>query len=214
MPCARTRRVPGLLYAGAEHGIYVSFDNGGRWQSLSLNLPDTQVSDIVVEKHDLVISTNGRSMWVLPNIAPIRQMSDEVARTASLHLYAPEGGVRRARPVAIDYYLKSKADKVTIDILDASGRRRPIVHRTREEEVRRAREPVPAAGREGDRRRRAESLRVGPALRGRDRVPGADHVERRARAGTARRAGPLSGTRDRERTRPRRSRSRSRSTRA
>ena len=111
----------GLLYAGTEHGIYVSFDNGGRWQSLSLNLPDTQVSDIVVEKQDLVISTNGRSMWVLPNIAPIRQMSDEVPRTASLHLYAPEDGVRRARPVAIDYYLKSKADKVSIDILDASG---------------------------------------------------------------------------------------------
>ncbi len=111
----------GLLYAGTEHGIYVSFDNGGRWQSLSLNLPDTQVSDVVVEKHDLVISTNGRSMWVLPDLDPIRQLNDEVARASALHVYRPEDGVRRARPVAIDYYLKTKADKVTIEILDANG---------------------------------------------------------------------------------------------
>jgi len=112
---------PGLLYAGAEHGIYVSFDDGERWQSLSLNLPDTQVSDIVVEDHDLVIATHGRSMWTLDNIAPIRQMSDEVARTTALHLFAPETAVRRARPLAIDYYLKTKADKVTIEMLDAQG---------------------------------------------------------------------------------------------
>jgi photosystem II stability/assembly factor-like uncharacterized protein len=111
---------PGLLYAGTEHGIYVSFDNGARWQSLSLNLPDTQVSDIVVEKHDLVISTNGRSMWVLENLAPVRQAGADVA-SGPLHVYAPEEAVRRARPVAIDYYLASKADKVTIDILDAQG---------------------------------------------------------------------------------------------
>jgi photosystem II stability/assembly factor-like uncharacterized protein len=112
-------RRAGLLYAGAEHGIYVSFDDGGHWQPLSLNLPDTQVSDIVVEAHDLVISTNGRSMWVLENIAAIRQMKDDVAQTAALHVFAPEEGTRRARPVAIDYYLKTKADKVTIEILDA-----------------------------------------------------------------------------------------------
>jgi hypothetical protein len=111
---------PGLLYAGTEHGIYVSFDDGARWQSLLLNLPDTQVSDIVVEAHDLVISTNGRSMWVLENIAPIRQIKDGVSSSA-LHLYAPEEATRRARPAMFDYYLKTKADKVTIDILDAQG---------------------------------------------------------------------------------------------
>ncbi len=111
---------PGLLYAGTEHGIYVSFDDGERWQSLRLNLPDTQVSDIVVEAHDLVISTNGRSMYVLENIAPIRQMQDDVAQSA-LHLYAPEEATRRARPATIDYVLKTKADKATIEILDAHG---------------------------------------------------------------------------------------------
>jgi photosystem II stability/assembly factor-like uncharacterized protein len=115
-------RRAGLLYAGSEHGIYVSFDDGERWQSLSLNLPDTQVSDIVVGDRDLVIATHGRSMWVLDNIAPIRQLTDDVSRTAALHVYQPEEGTRRARPVAIDYYLKTKAARVTIDILDAQGR--------------------------------------------------------------------------------------------
>jgi photosystem II stability/assembly factor-like uncharacterized protein len=114
-------RRAGLLYAGTEHGIYVSFDDGGRWQSLSLNLPDTQVSDIVVDNRDLVIATHGRSMWVLENISPLRQLTDDVSRTAALHVYEPEEATRRARPLAIDYYLKTKAAKVTIDILDAQG---------------------------------------------------------------------------------------------
>src|SRR5437879_2508104 len=102
---------PGLLYAGSEHGIYVSFDDGEQWQSLALNLPDTQVSDIVVEEHDLVIATHGRSMWVLDNIAALRQLTPEVVRTTALHLFAPDEATRRPRPVAIDYYLKNKADK-------------------------------------------------------------------------------------------------------
>jgi photosystem II stability/assembly factor-like uncharacterized protein len=113
---------PGLLYAGAEHGIYVSFDDGEHWQSLSLNLPGTQVSDIVVEQHDLVIATHGRSMWVLDNIAAIRQMTPDVSRTTALHVFAPEDATRRPRPVAIDYFLKTKADRVQIDILDSQGR--------------------------------------------------------------------------------------------
>ncbi len=111
-----------LLYAGAEHGIYISFDGGENWQSLALNLPDTQVSDIVVEDHDLVIATHGRSMWVLDNIAALRQMTPEVAQTQSLHVFTPEDGVRRARRVAIDYFLKTKVEKATIDILDAQGK--------------------------------------------------------------------------------------------
>src|SRR5581483_10494524 len=54
---------PGLLYAGTEHGIYVSFDDGANWQSLRLNLPDTQVADLVVQDDDLVAATHGRSFW-------------------------------------------------------------------------------------------------------------------------------------------------------
>jgi photosystem II stability/assembly factor-like uncharacterized protein len=112
---------PGLLYAGTEHGIYISFDDGAHWQSLSLNLPDTQVSDIAVAENDLVIATHGRAFYVLDDIAPLRQLSPSVMQTTEVNLYVPYGAVRRARPLSIDYALKSKADKVTIDILDARG---------------------------------------------------------------------------------------------
>jgi photosystem II stability/assembly factor-like uncharacterized protein len=112
---------PGLLYAGTEHGIYISFDDGANWQSLSLNLPDTQVSDIVVQDHDLVIATHGRSFYVLDNISPLRQLTPEVVSTTALHLYTPENPIRRVQPLSIDYFLKTKADKVTIEILDAKG---------------------------------------------------------------------------------------------
>ena len=112
---------PGLLYAGTEHGIYISFDDGANWQSLSLNLPDTQVSDIVVQDHDLVIATHGRSFYVLDNISPLRQLTPEVVATTALHLYTPENPIRRVQPLSIDYFLKTKADKVTIEILDAKG---------------------------------------------------------------------------------------------
>ncbi|HZU22081.1 MAG TPA: hypothetical protein VE998_04555 [Terriglobales bacterium] len=110
-------RRPGLLYAGAEHGFYASWDNGAHWQSLSLNLPDTQVSDIEVLDHDIAIATHGRSMYVLDNIAALRQLKPLDAS----YLFQPEDGVRRPRPIAIDYFLKSKADKVTIEILDSAG---------------------------------------------------------------------------------------------
>jgi photosystem II stability/assembly factor-like uncharacterized protein len=112
---------PGLLYAGTEHGIYISFDDGANWQSLSLNLPDTQVSDIVVQDHDLVIATHGRSFYVLDNISPLRQLTPEVVATTALHLYTPENPIRRVQLLSIDYFLKTKADKVTIEILDAKG---------------------------------------------------------------------------------------------
>ncbi len=91
------------------------------WQSLSLNLPDTQVSDIAVAENDLVIATHGRAFYVLDDIAPLRQLSPSVMQTTEVNLYVPDGAVRRARPLSIDYALKSKADKVTIDILDTRG---------------------------------------------------------------------------------------------
>ena len=131
---------PGLLYLGTEHGIYVSFDNGTRWQSLRLNLPVTPVHGIVVEENDLVIGTHGRSFWILPNINTLRQLTSEVT-SATLHLFRPGDVVRyRQNDIAsiwrrsggfgggggavlpVDYYLKSEADTVTIEIKDAEGR--------------------------------------------------------------------------------------------
>ena len=112
---------PGLLYAGTEHGIYVSFDNGDHWQSLSLNLPDTQVSDIVVETHDVVIATHGRSFYILDDVDVLRQLSPEIA-VAPIHLYQPREAIRSVNQAAFYYYLKDSAEKVTIEILDAKGK--------------------------------------------------------------------------------------------
>ncbi len=112
---------PGLLYAGTEHGVYVSFDDGAAWQSLSLNLPDTQVPDLVVEQRDLVIATHGRSFYVLDDIEPLRQLTPQVTTTA-FHLFAPAEAVRRVYPAIIDYYLAAPARQVTLEILDVAGR--------------------------------------------------------------------------------------------
>jgi len=110
----------GLLYAGTEHGIYVSFDNGAEWQSLRLNLPDTQVSDLVIEGDDLVIATHGRSFYILDDITPLRQLSSGVLSTGA-HLFTPHPVVRSVNRAGIDYWLAKDVDAVTIDILDANG---------------------------------------------------------------------------------------------
>jgi photosystem II stability/assembly factor-like uncharacterized protein len=110
----------GLLFAGTEHGIYVSFDNGGEWQSLRLNLPDTQVSDLLIEGDDLVIATHGRSFYILDDITPLRQLASGVLSGAA-HLFTPHPVVRSVNRAGIDYWLAKDVDTVTIDILDAKG---------------------------------------------------------------------------------------------
>ncbi len=110
----------GLLYAGTEHGIYVSFDNGAEWQSLRLNLPDTQVADLVIEGDDLVIGTHGRAFYILDDITPLRQLATGVLSGAA-HLFAPHSVVRSVNRAGLDYWLAKEADTVTIDILDSKG---------------------------------------------------------------------------------------------
>ena len=111
----------GLLFAGTEHGIFVSFDNGAEWQSLRLTLPDTQVPDLVIEGDDLVIATHGRSFYILDDIGVLRDVSGNV-QTEAAHLFAPQPAVRSlSRGAVIDYYLAREVDTVTIDILDAKG---------------------------------------------------------------------------------------------
>lgn len=111
----------GLLYLGTEHGIYYSFDDGASWQSLSLNLPDTQIADIAVEKNDLVIATHGRSFYVLDDIDVLRQLTDDVS-SSNAYLFVPEPAIRPLKPAVIDYYLGKPASKVTVEIHDAQGR--------------------------------------------------------------------------------------------
>ncbi|HSL20680.1 MAG TPA: hypothetical protein VK886_04030 [Vicinamibacterales bacterium] len=112
---------PGLLFLGTEHGVYVSFDDGARWQSLRLNLPVTPVHDIAVKDNDIAIATHGRSFYILDNISVLRQLDAKVA-AGNVHLFDPIDATRSlSRGVTVDYYLKSDADKVTIDILDGQG---------------------------------------------------------------------------------------------
>ncbi len=112
---------PGLLYAGTEHSIYVSHDDGLNWKSLANNLPDTQVADIAVEKHDLVIATHGRSFYLLDDIDWMRQTTPETEKAAA-HLFQPAPAVRNVSEGVIDYTLAKPADKVTIEILDAANK--------------------------------------------------------------------------------------------
>ena len=128
----------GLLFAGTELGVYVSFDDGGQWQSLQLNLPATSVRDLTIHGEDLVIATHGRSFWILDNITPLRQASDAV-KAKGIWLYHPAAAVRvdndsfvgtplpPEEPAAenppngamIDYFLKSSAASVKLEIFDA-----------------------------------------------------------------------------------------------
>ena len=83
----------GLLYAGTETGLYVSFDEGAHWQSLRLNMPAVPIHDVVIKDDDLVVATHGRSFWILDDISPLRQVSDEVCE-ASAHLFQPRPTTR------------------------------------------------------------------------------------------------------------------------
>jgi photosystem II stability/assembly factor-like uncharacterized protein len=127
----------GLLYAGTEFGIFVSFDDGASWQSFQLNLPATPVTDMKVYRKDLVLATMGRSFWILDNLTPLHQWNDRV-RAARAHLFEPRDTYRMRYFVAggdpnagtypppgatIDYYLAdAPAGEVTLEILDANGR--------------------------------------------------------------------------------------------
>jgi photosystem II stability/assembly factor-like uncharacterized protein len=127
----------GLLYAGTEFGMYISFDNGAKWQNFQLNLPVTPVTDIKIAHKDLVLATQGRSFWILDDLTPLEQSSEKISSGAAF-LYTPRDAVRSAGrggfgrgsslqyPQAgamIDYYLGSvPAQDITMEILDASGK--------------------------------------------------------------------------------------------
>src|ERR1051325_2465717 len=129
----------GLLYAGTELGVFMSFDDGAHWQPLQLNLPQSPIHDLVVKDDDLVVATHGRSFWVLDNVTPLRQVTGQAA-AADVILYQPETAVRLHFPeeidkkepagdtpppgAIIDYYFKTAPkEEVTLDILDSSGKR-------------------------------------------------------------------------------------------
>jgi photosystem II stability/assembly factor-like uncharacterized protein len=139
-------RRPGLLFAGTEHGVYVSFNDGEAWQLLRLNMPDTQISDLAVKDDDLVVSTHGRSFWVLENITILRQLASD-ATTSALRVFEPRPAVRSLTRADLDYFLAKPADRVTVDILDSTGKVIRTFTTTAEEEKKR--EKAPATGGEG-----------------------------------------------------------------
>jgi hypothetical protein len=112
----------GLLYAGAQHGMYISYDDGDSWQNFSLNLPDIPISDLIVEANSLAIATHGRSFYVLDNIEAIRQYTPAIAAAAEPYLFAPASAIRPGNTVAIRYWLKEAPRTLNIDILDATGK--------------------------------------------------------------------------------------------
>jgi photosystem II stability/assembly factor-like uncharacterized protein len=134
-----------LLYAGTETGMYVSFDNGARWQPLQLNLPVVPVTDLVVKNNDVVVATQGRSFWILDDVTPLRALSADVL-AAEAHLFKPSAAIRmgggggfgegggggagnvgRNPPngAVVYYHLKNDAregEEVTLEFLDSAGK--------------------------------------------------------------------------------------------
>jgi len=115
------RKRRNMLYAGTQHGMYYSYDDGTTWHSLSLNLPDVPIADIWVEDTDLAIATHGRSFYILDDIGPLRQFGPEFASSPDIVLFAPEDPIRSYRTAQIKYWVKKPAQKVTIEIVDPKG---------------------------------------------------------------------------------------------
>ncbi len=128
----------GLLFAGTEFGVCVSFDDGDHWQSLQLNLPVTSIRDLAFHGDDLVVATHGRSFWILDDITALRQ-TKEAEKAADAWLYRPSAAVRvdndtfQGTPIppeepaasnppngaVLDYYLARPAGQVKLEILDS-----------------------------------------------------------------------------------------------
>jgi len=132
----------GLLFAGTETSVWVSFDDGDHWQSLQRNLPHTSMRDLWINDNDLIVATHGRSFWILDDISPLRQI-DAAVTAADAHLFSPASAYRVRRDTntdtplppdepagenppygaALDYVLgKPSSDPISLEILDWQGK--------------------------------------------------------------------------------------------
>jgi photosystem II stability/assembly factor-like uncharacterized protein len=134
-------RRKGLLFAGSERAVFVSFDDGANWQSLRLNMPATSIRDLVIKDDDIVVGTHGRSFWILDNMSSLRQLNRQTEQSASI-LYKPPIAYRvrwnqnpdtpipQEEPAGdnppdgaiIDYFLKDSVNEIRLEILDAKGK--------------------------------------------------------------------------------------------
>jgi photosystem II stability/assembly factor-like uncharacterized protein len=131
---------PGLLFAGTEQSVYVSFNDGGNWQPLRLNMPATSIRDLIVKDDDLVVATHGRGFWILDNITPLREFDPKLIDSPA-YLFTPQdawrfrwnkntdtplppdepAGQNPPDGAILDYYLRAEAQGgVSLDIFDAS----------------------------------------------------------------------------------------------
>jgi photosystem II stability/assembly factor-like uncharacterized protein len=129
----------GLLYAGTEMGVFVSFNDGADWRPLQLNLPRAPIHDLIVKNDDLVVATHGRAFWILDDLTPVRQFTDDIAKQ-DVHLYTPALAYRMQNPepdeapkpmrvgqnpppgAVIDFYMKDvPKGETTLEILDSQG---------------------------------------------------------------------------------------------
>lgn len=117
----------GLLYAGTEFGLYISFNNGASWQPFNLNMPQLPINQILVHKKDLIVATQGRGNWIFHNVTALHGLTPTTHGEA-LHVYTPRAGVRTVGPAAqyfgpqVDYHLaQAPSDTVRIEIRDARG---------------------------------------------------------------------------------------------
>jgi len=132
----------GLLFAGSERFVNVSFDDGENWQPLRLNMPCTSIRDLIIKDNDLVVASHGRSFWILDDITPLRQITTPLIQQNAI-LYKPETAIRvrwdmwsdtplppdepagKNPPdgAVIDYYIKNKSNEaVTLNITDSAGK--------------------------------------------------------------------------------------------
>ena len=140
------KKRPGLLYAGTEYGMYISFDDGANWKKFQLNLPETPITDLTIKENDLIVATQGRAFWVLDDLSVIQQMNPALA-DKKLHafdvnpVYRSEGGGRGRRNfggtqnnmgtnppsgVVINYYLKGVTDSSRVSVTVFDKQSKPI----------------------------------------------------------------------------------------
>lgn len=127
----------GLLYAGTENGVYISFNDGKKWQALQLNLPIVPITDLAVKEGNLIAATQGRSLWIIDDLSPFYQLSSEIT-SSKFHLYQPKDtyrldgwqqkeskttGTNHAAGLMVHYFVKEveKKDSITLSFLEEDG---------------------------------------------------------------------------------------------
>lgn len=114
----RVRR--GLLWAGTDRGVFVSFNQGGKWQELTLGMPEVPITGIAMAPRAVILATDGRGLWMLDDATPVRAMTQDVAK-AAVHLFDPPQ-MAEGSSLAVYYHLARPADSVVVDITDSNGK--------------------------------------------------------------------------------------------